>query len=51
MALEVRRVVTGNDAAGRSVVVSDERVSAVSRGKGVNVTGCEMWSTDQMCNQ
>jgi uncharacterized cupin superfamily protein len=48
MTLIVRRVITGHDANGKAVVASDERLSAVSRRIGANVTGCEMWSTDRM---
>jgi quercetin dioxygenase-like cupin family protein len=48
MALEVRRIVTGHDAHAKAVVVTDERVTAVSRGIGPGMSGCEMWSTDQM---
>ena len=48
MPFEVRRVIAANDAAGKAVVVTDERLKAVSRGIGENITGCEMWSTDHM---
>jgi mannose-6-phosphate isomerase-like protein (cupin superfamily) len=48
MTLVVRRIVTGHDANGKAVVASDERLSAVSRRIGANITGCEMWSTDRM---
>jgi mannose-6-phosphate isomerase-like protein (cupin superfamily) len=48
MTLIVRRVVTGHDANGKAVVASDERLTAVSRRIGANITGCEMWSTDRM---
>lgn len=48
MALAVRRVVTGHDANGKAVVASDERLTAVSRRIGKNITGCEMWSVDKM---
>lgn len=48
MALEVRRIVAANDDAGKAVIVSDEQLSAVSRGIGANLTGCEIWSTDHM---
>jgi uncharacterized cupin superfamily protein len=48
MTLVVRRVVTGHDANGKAVVASDERLTAVSRRIGANITGCEMWSTDTM---
>jgi mannose-6-phosphate isomerase-like protein (cupin superfamily) len=48
MTLQVRRIVTGHDANGKAVVATDERLTAVSRRIGANVTGCEMWSTDRM---
>lgn len=48
MTLEVRRIVTGHDADGKAVVITDERLTAVSRRIGANITGCEIWSTDQM---
>jgi uncharacterized cupin superfamily protein len=48
MTLVVRRVVTGHDAKGKAVVASDERLTAVSRRIGANITGCEIWSTDRM---
>ena len=48
MTLVVRRIVTGHDANGKAVVASDERITAVSRRIGKNITGCEMWSTDRM---
>jgi len=48
MPLVVRRIVTGHDANGKAVVASDERLTAVSRRIGANITGCEMWSTDRM---
>ncbi|HEY7743747.1 MAG TPA: cupin domain-containing protein [Burkholderiales bacterium] len=48
MTLVVRRVVTGHDANGKAVVASDERITAVSRRIGKNITGCEIWSTDRM---
>jgi uncharacterized cupin superfamily protein len=47
MALEVRRVVTGHNASGLNVVMTDELVTAAPRGIA-GVTGCEIWSTDQM---
>jgi hypothetical protein len=47
MTLEVRRIVTGHDAAGKAVVVSDERmVGAVRPGRGI--ARCEIWSTERM---
>jgi hypothetical protein len=47
MALNVRRVVAGHNASGKSAVETDELVPAASRGIA-GITGCEMWSTDQM---
>src|ERR1700746_2619583 len=48
MAMNVRRIVTGHDATGKAVVKTDEELTAVSRGVGANISGCEIWSTDQM---
>ena len=48
MTLVVRRIVTGHDAKGKAVVATDERITAVSRRIGKDITGCEMWSTDRM---
>jgi len=48
MTLQVRRIVTGHDAKGKAVVASDERLTAVSRGIGANISGCQIWSTDTM---
>jgi len=48
MALRVRRVVTGHDANGKAVVVTDETLTAVPRRIGSDITGCEIWSTDRM---
>ena len=48
MTLTVRRIVTGHDANGNAVVTTDERLTAVSRRIGANITGCEIWSTDRM---
>jgi len=48
MTLQVRRIVTGHDADGKAVVASDERLTAVSRRIGANITGCEIRSTDRM---
>ena len=48
MTMQVRRVVTGHDENGNAVVVSDGRLTAVSRGVGTGISGCEMWSTNRM---
>jgi quercetin dioxygenase-like cupin family protein len=48
MTLEVRRIVTGHDEFGRGIIVSDEKLTARSRGMGANISGCEIWSTNSM---
>lgn len=48
MPFQVRRVVTGHNDSGNAVVKTDEVLSAVGRGVGALVTGCEIWSTDRM---
>ena len=48
MPMQVRRVVTGHDATGKSTVSRDEVLTAVSRGQGGGISGCEIWSTDRM---
>jgi quercetin dioxygenase-like cupin family protein len=48
MTLEVRRIVTGHDEFGKGIVVTDEKLSAVSRGLGPGISGCEIWSTNSM---
>ena len=48
MTMQVRRVVTGHDENRKAIVVSDEQLTAVSRGLGAGISGCEMWSTDRM---
>jgi uncharacterized cupin superfamily protein len=47
MAMNVRRIVTGHDAAGKAVIKTDEQIAAVSR-IGAGISGAEIWSTDQM---
>lgn len=48
MALTVRRIVTGHDAAGKAVVATDEVLAAVPRLNRPHIAGCEIWSTDRM---
>ena len=48
MTLQVRRIVTGHDQNGKAVVASDETITAVSRGIGAKIEGCEIWSTDKI---
>jgi uncharacterized cupin superfamily protein len=47
MAMKVRRIVTGHNSAGKAVVKTDEQITAVPR-IGAGISGCEIWSTDQM---
>jgi hypothetical protein len=53
MTLEVRRIVTGHNEFGMGIVVSDEKLSAVSRGLGANISGCEIdrRARDGRCDQ
>ena len=46
--MQVRRIVTGHDANGRSVVSRDELLEPVKRPVGWGVVGCEVWSADRM---
>ena len=48
MVMQVRRVVTGHDEKGTSIIATDEVLSAKSRGQGHNIEGVEMWTTDRM---
>jgi uncharacterized cupin superfamily protein len=48
MSMQVRRVVTGHDEIGKSVIKSDEILTAGSRGQGGKIDGCEIWSTNRM---
>jgi quercetin dioxygenase-like cupin family protein len=48
MTMHVRRIVTGHDDSGRGIVVTDDALTAVSRGLGDGIEGCEIWSTDAM---
>lgn len=43
-----RRVVAGNSADGKAIVLSDEELPVVSRGLGPGISGSEIWSTDSM---
>jgi uncharacterized cupin superfamily protein len=47
MAMNVRRIVTGHNAAGKAVIKTDEQIAAVPR-IGAGISGAEIWSTDQM---
>jgi quercetin dioxygenase-like cupin family protein len=48
MTLEVRRIVTGHDAAGRAIVATDERMTGTTRSGRAGIARCEIWSTNQM---
>jgi quercetin dioxygenase-like cupin family protein len=48
MTLEVRRIVTGHDAAGKAVIASDERMVGSTRAGRGGIARCEIWSTDRM---
>jgi len=48
MTLEVRRIVTGHDRAGKAIVASDERMTASTRPGRAGIARCEVWSTDRM---
>src|ERR1700746_2490205 len=47
MAMKVRRIVTGHNAAGQAVIKTDEQIASVPR-IGAGISGAEIWSTDQM---
>jgi uncharacterized cupin superfamily protein len=46
--MQVRRVVTGHDETGKSVIKTDEILTVASRGQGKSIDGCEIWSTGRM---
>ncbi len=48
MTLEVRRIVTGHDPAGKAIVASDERIAAISAPARPYISRVEIWSADQM---
>ena len=48
MSLEVRRIVTGHDGAGKAVVATDDRLTASTRPGRAGIARCEVWSTDRM---
>src|SRR5579863_2923810 len=48
MTLDVRRVVTGHDAAGKAIVATDERMTAASAPNRPYISRVEVWSTDKM---
>lgn len=48
MTLQVRRIVTGHDAAGKAIVATDERMIGTVRPGRAGIARCEIWSTDRM---
>ena len=46
--MEVRRIVTGHDTAGKAIVASDERLTASTRAGRGGIARCEVWSTNRM---
>ena len=48
MTLEVRRIVTGHDAAGTAIIASDERMAGTVRPGRAGIARCEIWSTNKM---
>src|SRR5258705_13089879 len=48
MAWEVRRVIPGQDASGKGMAGSDERMTGVSAPARPYISRCEIWSTDKM---
>ena len=48
MTLEVRRIVTGHDGAGRAIVASDERLAGATNTVRPGISRCEVWSTNAM---
>ena len=48
MPIQVRRVVVANDSSGKSTATSDETLTAKAVGAGLDISGCELWVTDQM---
>ena len=48
MAMNVRRIVTGHNAAGKAVIKTDEQIAAVARWGG-GISAAEIWSTRSKC--
>ena len=48
MTLEVRRIVTGHDSAGKAIVASDERMAGASAPNRPYISRVEIWSADKM---
>ncbi len=48
MTLEVRRIVTGHDSAGKAIVASDERMAGASAPARPYISRVEIWSADKM---
>jgi len=48
MTLNVRRIVTGHDSAGKAIVASDERMAGTSAPNRPYISRVEIWSADKM---
>ena len=48
MTLDVRRIVTGHDSAGKAIVASDERMAGISAPNRPYISRVEIWSADTM---
>src|SRR5215831_19186397 len=48
MALEVRRIVTGHDSQGKTVVATDERLAGTGAAGRAGISRVDVWSTDKM---
>ena len=48
MTMQVRRVVTGHDAAGKAIVAADERLTGATSASRAGIARCEIWSTNRM---
>ena len=48
MTVNIRRIVTGHDSAGKAVVASDERIAGASAANRPYISRVELWSADTM---
>jgi quercetin dioxygenase-like cupin family protein len=48
MTLDIRRIVTGHDSAGKAIVASDERMTGASAPIRPGISRVELWSADTM---
>ncbi len=48
MAFSIRRIVTGHDADGKAIIVTDNEMEALEGRPGTGIHNAIMWATDQM---